>query len=114
VTAFERAAAGYDDQHEADLTAALCTAIAEVSVVPLDDQRALVLRTGEIVAALVTTLAMILSLSPEAVRSPTAIRHLTDELGKKLRRRVAAARASAEVKDFRDRSFRSDDGQRGG
>ena len=59
---------------------------------------------------LLATLAM----SPSAVRSPTAIRKLTDDLGKTLRRKVAAARADADFQSFTNHCFRDDDEQRGG
>jgi hypothetical protein len=44
-------------------------------------------------------------MSPAAVRSPTAIRKTIDDLGKRLRRHVAAAQTDPEVQDFVRRCF---------
>jgi hypothetical protein len=109
---FERAAASYDPEHEDDLVAAITKAIAETSLVT--DPPVLVLRTGEIVSALTTCLATALALSPERVRSPTAIRKTAEAVRQHLIRRVAAARSSADLRDFEARIFNSDDAERGG
>lgn len=112
---YERSHAGYDPAHENELAGAILNVIAEKSVIVLDDgQRILHWRTNEAANALLSALALNLSLSPESVRSPTAIRHLCDDLAKHLRRKVAAARASTVITDFERRMFRSDDSDRGG
>jgi hypothetical protein len=106
-TTYERAKHSYDPEHEEELRNAIVGAIAETSKV--SDVDALVLRTGEAASALLSALALVLALSPAATRSPTAIRKMTDELGKRLRQRVAAAQASAEVQDFVRRAFHGTD-----
>jgi hypothetical protein len=109
-TPYARAVAGYDEAHERALADAIMAAIAEASHV--SDCNALVLRTGECASALLTVLASILAMSPSAIRSLTAQRRTLDELGKRLRRRVAAAESNPDVQDFLRRIFRT--GQAGG
>jgi hypothetical protein len=43
---------------------------------------------------------------PSTTRSPTAIRKTVDNLGKRLRRKVAAAEQSADLQEFLRRTFR--------
>jgi hypothetical protein len=112
MTSYERAAQGYDPEHESKLVDAITKAIAETSVV--ENPRCMVLRTGELVSALTSVLATALALSPERVRSPTAIRKTLDTVRLRLIKRVAAARASADLRDFEARIFKSDDRERGG
>jgi hypothetical protein len=112
VTTYERAAEGYDEAHEEALVAAITKAIGEASMVT--DPPCLVLRTGELVSALTSVLATALALSPERVRSPTAIRKTLDKVRQRLIRRVAVARANAELRDLEARIFRGDDRERGG
>jgi hypothetical protein len=97
----------YSETHEHALTEAIMTAIAETSRVT--DLDCMVLRTGEAASALLSCLGTVLAMSPAATRSPTAQRRMLDELGKRLRRRVAAAESCAEVQDFVRRAFRSTD-----
>jgi hypothetical protein len=104
---YQRATASYDEAHERELVDAIMIAIAETSRV--SDANAMVIRTGEAASALVSCLAAVLALSPSAARSPTAMRKAVDELGKRLRRRVAAAQASEEVQAFGRRVFRGND-----
>jgi len=104
-TTYARAAAGYDDEFEEHLVDVITTAIAEASMVT--DAQVMMLRTGETASALLTVLASVLALSPAAVRSPTALRKTVDELGKRLRRRVAGVQGEADA--FRRRCFNSDD-----
>src|SRR5262245_36316774 len=52
---------------------------------------------GEMASALITVLAAALAMSPTAVRSPTAMRHTCEEIGKRLRSRVAAAERNPDV-----------------
>jgi len=106
MTTYERATRVYDDEHERELCDAIMRAIAETSRV--SDANVMVIRTGEAASALVSVLAMVLAFSPAAAHSPTAIRKTVDELGKRLCRRVTAARASADVQDFIRRCFRND------
>jgi hypothetical protein len=112
MNANERAQLGYDEQHRDDLVAAIMDAIKAASTIA--DPPVMMLRTGELTDALITVLALIMALSPPAVRSPAAIRKTTEVLRQRLQARVAAARASAEFQDLEKRFFRSDDDERGG
>jgi hypothetical protein len=104
-TSFERATAGYDEAFEQQLAYAITVAIAETSRVT--DVNAICIRTGETIAALVTTLASVLAMSPSAVRSPTQIRKTLDE--QRLRRRLAAAEADPVLQEFMRRAFNATD-----
>ena len=104
---YERAAAGWDDTHEHELAAAIFRAMADASIV--SDVNCCVMRTGETASALLTVLATVLAMSPAAVRSPTALRKTVDELGKRLRRRVALAENNADLQAFIRRAFHSGD-----
>jgi hypothetical protein len=106
-TTYERATDGYDDAFEAQLVEAIITAIAQVSLV--SDANAVVVRTGETAQALLTVLAGMLAMSPDVMRSRTAIRKLVDQLHKKLRRRTAAAGADPDLQEFLRRVFRGTD-----
>ena len=86
-TTFAKATLEYDAEHERALLEAITEAIFEASRV--SDCNAVVIRTGEAAQALLTALACVLAMSPSATRSPAAIRKTVDELGKRLRRRVA-------------------------
>ena len=57
------------------------------------------LRTGATADALLTVLAITLTMSPSVVRSPTTLRRTVDRLAKLLRRRVSAALASQNLGD---------------
>jgi hypothetical protein len=104
-TPYTRAVAGYDEAHERDLVEALTKALFEASRVT--NIPCVVTRTGEAASALLTMLATVLAMSPATVRSPTALRRTIDELGKRLRRRVAAAENDHEMQNFMRRCFRS-------
>jgi hypothetical protein len=108
---FERTS-GYDEAHERALVDAITTAITNASMV--SDPRCMVLRTGEVTAALLTCLASAIALSPSAVRSPTAIRQICGQLRRRLIKRVGDARADADFRDLEAGMFRSDDKDRGG
>ena len=54
-------------------------------------------------------LACILAMSPSVTRSPAAIRKLGDDIVKRLRRKVAVAEQSPDLKDFVRRSFWGND-----
>jgi hypothetical protein len=103
-TTYARAALEYDREHEQALLEAITKAIFEASMV--SDCNAVVIRTGEAAEALLTVLAGTLAMSPSVTRSPTAIRKTIDELGKRLRRKVAAAEQCADLQDFVRRMFR--------
>ena len=102
-TTYAKAVLEYDEAHERALLDAIKQAIFETSRV--SDANAIVVRTGEATQALLTALACVLAMSPSAIRSPTAIRKTVDDLGKRLRRRVASAEQSPDLKDFVRRSF---------
>lgn len=102
-TTYAHAAAGYDPAFEHALLGAITAAIAEASRAA--DCNVLILRTSETASALLTALAAVLAMSPDAVRSPTAIRKTADDLHRRLRRHVRTAERDAVVQDFIDRSF---------
>ena len=104
---YDRATSAYDKDHERALMEAITRAIFESSTV--SDTNATVIRTGEAAEALLTVLAGILAMSPAATRSPTAIRRTIDDLGKRLRRQIAAAEASEDLQEFISRTFRGND-----
>ena len=106
-TTYARAAAGYDADFERKLIEAITTAIGEASIIT--DANVMAIRTGETASALLSVLAAVLAMSPAVTRSPTAIRKTIDELGKRLRRRVAQAERNADMQDFLRRVFRGDD-----
>ena len=106
-TTYARATLEYDKDHERALMEAITRAIFESSTV--SDANAIVIRTGEAAEALLTVLAGILAMSPSATRSPTAIRKTVDDLGKRLRRQIAAAEGSEDLQEFIRRTFRGND-----
>ena len=93
-TTFARATAGRHDEFEHALVDARIT-----------DCAAIAIRSGETASALLSCLAG----SRVATRSPTALRHLIDSLGKKLRRQVAAAANDPDVAKFLRRTFNGTD-----
>jgi hypothetical protein len=105
-TTYERAQLGYDVEYEAALRDTITEAIFAVSKVT--DADAIVIRTGELTNVLLTILASTIAMSPSAVRSPTARRHTIDDLGKRIRARVAYAVNDPDFKIFMDRCFHSD------
>ena len=102
-TTYDRATSAYDKNHERALMEAITAAIFETSAV--SDANAIILRTAETAEALLTVLAGTLAMSPSATRSPTAIRKTIDDLGKRLRRQVAAAEQNADIQEFVRRTF---------
>jgi hypothetical protein len=107
---YERAQLGYDDKHEKALIEEFLQAIVKVSLI--SNPPVLVLRTGEIANALTTVLTMTLAMSPSVVRSPHAIRDITD----RMRKRLIKGAADPAMRDFLDRVFQGDvaDRKRGG
>jgi hypothetical protein len=97
-TDFERAVAGYDEAFERELANMIVDAIGQASLIA--EPRTMLIRTNETANALASVLALVLAMSPAACRSPTAIRKITDALGKKLRRRVAAAEADRDLQEM--------------
>jgi hypothetical protein len=99
---YARARREYDEPFEHELVQRIMHAIAQAMVT---DANAIVLRTAATASALLTVLAATLAISSTAVRSPAALRKTIDELGKRLRRRVAAAQADPDVEEFARRCF---------
>ena len=97
-TTYDRATSAYDKDHERALMEAITRTIFETSAV--SDADAIVIRTAECAQALVIVLAGVLAMSPAATRSPTALRRTIDDLGKRLRRQIAAAEASEDLQKF--------------
>jgi hypothetical protein len=87
-TTYAKATLEYDPQHEKALLKAITEAIFLTSMV--SDVNVAAIRTGECAEALLTVLAGVLAMSPSATRSPAAIRKTVDDLGKRLRSKVAA------------------------
>ena len=106
-TTYDRATSAYDKDHERALMEAITRAIFETSAV--SDANAIVIRTAECRRGPADVLAGILAMSPAATRSPTAIRRTIDDLGKRLRRQIAAAEASEDLQEFISRTFRGND-----
>jgi hypothetical protein len=104
---YARAVASYDPEFEAVLTREIHAAIVKASKVV--DADVLCIRTGETIAALVSNVAYMLALAPDAVRSPTALRKTIDDLAKCLRRKAAEAAADPETRNFRERCFNGSD-----
>lgn len=99
-TSYATATRGYDEAFERSLADAIAVVIATESIVT--DAPIMALRTGETVGALVTTLASVLALTPDA-RSPTTLRRAVDAIAKTLRRKAAAAAADPSVRAFKTR-----------
>ncbi len=102
-TSYERARAN-DEEHKRELLSAIMAVFAGVSKV--SDANVMMMPTGEAANALLSALAFILSLSPAATLSPTAMRKMLDELG---RRRRRDAQGDSEVQDFVRGCFYGDD-----
>ena len=102
-TTYDRATSAYDKDHERALMEAITRTIFETSAV--SDADAIFIRTAECAQALVIVLAGVLAMSPTATRSPTAIRRTIDDLGKRLRRQIAAAEQNADIQEFVRRTF---------
>ena len=106
-TTYDRATSAYDKDHERALMEAIMRTILETSAA--SDADAIVIRTAECAQAPVIVLTAVLAMSPAATRSPTAIRRTIDDLGKRLRRQIAAAEASEDLQEFISRTFRGND-----
>ena len=106
-TTYARATLEYDKDHERALMEAITRTIFETSAV--SDADAIFIRTAECAQALVIVLDGVLAMSSAATRSPTAIRRTIDDLGKRLRRQIAAAEASEDLQEFISRTFRGND-----
>jgi hypothetical protein len=100
---YGRAVAGYDEAHEHALAACIVQAIGHASI--LNDCKVMAIRTGETASALLTVLASVLAMSPSTVRSPASMRKTVDELGKRLRQKVAAAESNQDMQAFKKRCF---------
>jgi len=103
-TTYDRATSAYDKGHERALMEAITRTVFETSAV--SDADAIVIRTAECAQAPAIVLAGVLAMSPAATPSPTAIRRTIDDLGKRLRRQIAAAEASEYLQEFISRAFR--------
>jgi hypothetical protein len=87
----------YDPDFERALVDIIGKAILDASLIT--DCNVLAIRTGETIHALTAVLGGMIAVSP-ALRSPTATRKAIDEISKRLRRQVAAARNDPEVASF--------------
>jgi hypothetical protein len=106
-TTFARATREYDPEFERAITTAVSEAIAQVSLVT--DASAMVLRTGEIIAALTTVLASTIALSPAITRSPTQVREFLAENAKRLQRQTMQAVEHPDTERFRKSWFNGND-----
>jgi hypothetical protein len=86
-TTYGRAVAGYDDDFKRELAEQITTAIFEASIVT--DAKACAIRTGETTDALVTVLATLIAMRPEA-KVPSQLRTLCEDIGRRLHRDVKA------------------------
>ena len=102
-TTYARAALENDAEHEGVLLGAITEAIFTASKVR--DANIVVVRTAEASEALTKALALVLALSPATVRSPTAIRRVVDNIGKRLRRRFSSTEKDADLAEFVRRNF---------
>lgn len=85
---------GIDKAYQERFTNGLLKVMIETSIVESDDgQRTSIIRSAEVIDAMVTLAAMLLSTS-EATASPTKTRATADEIARKLRRRIAEAKNS--------------------
>lgn len=109
MTSYERATAGWDDAHERELAAAILATIIERSTVTGTGAPVVVVRTGEAASALLSALALVLTMSPTACRTREATRRMMGELGRRLRKRIANATADPGLQDFLRRCFHSND-----
>lgn len=106
-TTFARATREYDPEFERAITTAVSEAIARVSLVT--DVNAMVLRTGEIIAALTTMLASTIALSPAITRSPTQLRKFLKENARRLQQKTMQAVDDPDMKRFRASWFDGND-----
>jgi hypothetical protein len=108
-TSYERATASYDAAHAAALLEAIATAILQASRV--SDAECVAIRTSEMTDALVQALTLVLALRPEA-RVPSQLRHLVDDIARRLRSGALACRSDPEFNGLVRTWF--DGGDRGG
>lgn len=105
---YERAHSGYDAAHARELVKAIGAAILATSKVS-DADDLVVIRTGEIMSALLEVQAIVLALSPSTPRTRQARRALMLELGRRLQLRTAEAVADPNLRDFVARCFHGTD-----
>jgi hypothetical protein len=106
---------GFDPAFDRKLVEQIASAIVEASFVDAGaGHSVLALRLGETANALTTVLANILALSPNAMRSPSAIREIADGVHQKLVARLRQAERDPTFFDFKARTFNDDDRNRGG
>jgi hypothetical protein len=67
----------------------------------VSDANVFVLRTREAASVLLSALAFVLACSQSVRHSPTAVPRTIDELGRRIRRRVAPAETDQELRPFR-------------
>jgi hypothetical protein len=108
-TSYARAVAGCDAAHAAALLDAIATAIFDAS--RLADADCVALRTSEITDALIRSLCLVLALRPEA-RVPSQLRHLVDDIARRVRTGVKECRDDEEFRQVISRFF--DGADRGG
>jgi hypothetical protein len=96
-TTYDRATSAYDKGHERASMEAITRTIFETSAV--SDADTIVIRPAECVKALIP-LAAVLVMSPTAIPSPSASRRTVDDLGRRLRRQIAAAEQNADLQEF--------------
>jgi hypothetical protein len=96
---FARALAGYDEQFKERMLEAITHAIGMESMIVEDDVRVMMLRTGETVDALITCMISMLALC-EDMDVPSHLRETAENIGKRIRRGVAQARADGVFAHF--------------
>src|SRR5262249_10244788 len=100
-TTYARAAAGYDDAHKDRLISKITAAIFNTSL--LSARNAPAPRPAQPPDALATPLAFTLAMSPDATRSPTAIRQTVNRFSKYIHRKIAAAKNDPEFQQWTSR-----------
>jgi hypothetical protein len=91
MTTYANAAAGFDPDFRDALVPVITEAIAKASI--CSDANIMAIRTGETIEALIVCLISFAAMSPH-FDTPSHLREFSDDLSKRIRRHVAAHRAS--------------------
>src|SRR5262245_16542662 len=95
---YERAVAGYDEEHRDRLAAAIINAIAQASL--LNDAKVMALRTGEMTDAVLSVPAWVIAMRCD-LQSPAKVREAAEQVRKTLIRDVPQFRGDSEFRKFK-------------